>query len=193
MNVAIVKYNAGNIQSVTFALQRIGIEPIITNDHEVLKSADKVIFPGVGEAGTAMNFLKERNLDQLIPQLKQPVFGVCLGLQLMCSHSEESSTECMNIFPVKVKKFIGNQKVPHMGWNTISELKSPLFKGVKEEDYVYYVHSFYAEQSPYTIASTDYILPFSAALQKNNFYALQAHPEKSAKVGEVVLKNFVEL
>jgi len=193
MNVAIVKYNAGNIQSVTFALQRIGIEPIITNDHEMLKSADKVIFPGVGEAGTAMNFLKERNLDQLIPQLKQPVFGVCLGLQLMCSHSEESNTECMNIFPVRVKKFIGNQKVPHMGWNTVSGLKSPLFKGVKEEDYLYYVHSFYAEQSPYTIASTDYILPFSAALQKDNFYALQAHPEKSAKVGEVVLKNFIEL
>lgn len=193
MKVAIVKYNAGNIRSVTYALQRLGIEPCISDEAEVLRSADKVIFPGVGEAGTAMAYLKQRKLDQLIPTLRQPVLGVCLGLQLMCRHSEESNTPCLGIFDVEVKRFPPKEKVPHMGWNLIEQTKGPLFEGLSDEAYLYYVHSFYAEICPYTIARTEYILPYSAALQKDNFYALQAHPEKSGKDGEKILKNFLKL
>jgi glutamine amidotransferase len=191
--IAIIDYNAGNIQSVRFALNRLGIEPVLTNDTEQLLKAEKVIFPGVGEAGTAMKFLKEKNLDKLIPQLSQPVLGICLGLQLMCQHSEESNTDCLRIFPVKVKKFNPVLKVPHVGWNSISKLKSPLFRDCSENSFVYYVHSYYAEAGEHTIAETNYINPFSAALQKNNFYAVQFHPEKSSSVGEQILKNFLTL
>lgn len=191
--IAIIDYNAGNIQSVRFALNRLGIEPLLTNDEEQLQKADKVIFPGVGEAGTAMNFLKSKNLHQLIPELSQPVLGICLGLQLMCRHSEESNTDCLNIFPLNVKKFSGGMKIPHIGWNTIYNLKSPLFKGCSENSYVYYVHSYFAETEKNTIAETDYINKFSAALQKNNFYAVQFHPEKSSAIGEQILKNFLAL
>jgi len=193
MKVAIVNYNAGNVASVKNALNRLGIEPTLSNKAEELISADKVIFPGVGEASTAMDFLKDKGLDQVIRNLKQPVFGVCLGLQLMCKHSEENNTDCLGIFDVKVKKFEPTLKVPQMGWNTLTEMKSPLFKDLSEEPYVYYVHSYYAELSSHTIAQTDYINPFSAALHKDNFYALQAHPEKSGKVGEKILENFLEL
>ena len=193
MKVAIVKYNAGNVRSVTYALQRLGIEPCISDEAETLRSADKVIFPGVGEAGTAMEYLKARKLDQLLPTLRQPVLGVCLGLQLMCSHSEESNTPCLGIFDVEVKRFPPTEKVPHMGWNVIEQAKGLLFKDLSNEAYLYYVHSFYAEISPYTIAQTNYILPYSAALQKDNFYALQAHPEKSGRDGERILENFLKL
>ncbi len=193
MSVVIINYNAGNVQSVTHALNRLGVEPILSDDPETLLSADKVIFPGVGEASTAMRFLKDRQLDVVIKDLKQPVFGVCLGLQLMCKHSEENNTDCLGIFDVNVKKFEPKLKVPQMGWNTLSEMNSPLFKDLPTEPYVYYVHSYYAELSKQTVAVTDYINPFSAALHKDNFYALQAHPEKSGKVGEKILSNFLKL
>jgi len=193
MSVVIINYNAGNVQSVTHALNRLGVEPILSDDPETLLSADKVIFPGVGEASTAMCFLKDRQLDVVIKDLKQPVFGVCLGLQLMCKHSEENNTDCLGIFDVNVKKFEPKLKVPQMGWNTLSEMNSPLFKDLPTEPYVYYVHSYYAELSKQTVAVTDYINPFSAALHKDNFYALQAHPEKSGKVGEKILSNFLKL
>lgn len=193
MNIAIVKYNAGNVRSVTYALQRLGIEPCISDDAETLRSADKVIFPGVGEASTAMAYLKQRGLDQILPTLKQPVLGVCLGLQLMCSHSEENNTPCLGIFDIAVKRFPPQDKVPHMGWNRIEKREGDLFTGLGEEAYLYYVHSYYAELSEYTIAQTDYIVPYSAALRKGNFYALQAHPEKSGKDGEKILKNFLDL
>jgi glutamine amidotransferase len=191
--IAIIDYNAGNIQSVRFALNRLGIEPVLTNDAEQLQKAKKVIFPGVGEAGSAMKFLKEKKLDKLIPQLSQPVLGICLGLQLMCEHSEESNTDCLGIFPLKVKKFDPVLKVPHVGWNSMSKLKSPLFSNCSEDSFVYYVHSYYAETGEHTIAETNYINTLSAALQKNNFYAVQFHPEKSSNVGEQILKNFLEL
>lgn len=193
MNVVIVNYNAGNVQSVTYALNRLGIEPILSDNPEVINGADKVIFPGVGEASTAMRFLKANGLDAVIKGLKQPVFGVCLGLQLMCKHSEENDTDCLGIFDVKVKKFEPKLKVPQIGWNTLTEMDSALFKDLPAEPYVYYVHSYYAEISDYTVAQTDYVNPFSAALQKDNFYALQAHPEKSGKVGEKILSNFLKL
>lgn len=193
MNIAIVKYNAGNVRSVTYALQRLGLEPCISDDPETLRSADKVIFPGVGEASTAMAYLKQRGLDQLLPTLKQPVLGVCLGLQLMCSYSEENDTPCMGIFDIAVKRFPAQGKVPHMGWNRIEKREGDLFGELPEEAYLYYVHSYYAELSAYTIAQTDYIVPYSAALKKDNFYALQAHPEKSGKDGEKILKNFLAL
>lgn len=193
MNIAIVKYNAGNVRSVTYALQRLGIEPCISDDAETLRSADKVIFPGVGEASTAMAYLRQRGLDQILPTLKQPVLGVCLGLQLMCRHSEENDTPCLNIFDIAVKRFPPQDKVPHMGWNRIEKREGDLFKELEDEAYLYYVHSYYAELSEYTIAQTDYIVPYSAALQKDNFYALQAHPEKSGKDGEKILKNFLSL
>ena len=193
MKIAIVKYNAGNVQSVKFALQRLGIEPIVTNDVDELKSANKVIFPGVGEAASAMKSLKENRLDEVIPYLRQPTLGVCLGLQLMCRHSEERDTPCLGIFNLEVKRFEPKLKVPHMGWNNIEQLKSPLMKGVPEASYLYFVHSYYAEISDNTIATTDYIHPFSAALHKDNFYAIQSHPEKSGKAGEMILKNFLEL
>ena len=193
MNVAILKYNAGNIRSVLFALQRLGIEASVTDDHEELMSADKVIFPGVGEASSAMNYLRARKLDKVITSLQQPVLGICLGLQLMCRYSEENNTECLGIFDSDVKLFPPVDKIPHMGWNNFLTKKGDLFNEILPEDDVYYVHSYYAEISSCTIATCDYILPFSAAMQKNNFYATQFHPEKSADVGEKILKNFLEL
>ena len=193
MKLAIVKYNAGNIRSVIFALQRLGIEPILTDDHDELRSADKVIFPGVGEASTTMSYLRERKLDQLIPSLTQPVFGICVGMQLMCKHSEENDTDCMGIFDIGVKKFVGDQKVPHMGWNSIFNLDTPLFRLVKPNEYVYFVHSYYAELSEHTIAKTEYMTPFSAGLHRDNFYASQFHPEKSGDVGSRILEGFLTL
>jgi glutamine amidotransferase len=196
MKIAIVKYNAGNIQSVLFALERIGVQAEVTDDIEKLRSADKVIFPGVGEASTAMEYLKARNLDQVIKDLKQPVFGVCLGMQLMCTYSEEYDTNCLGIFEEKVLRFDGsgtNLKVPQMGWNNIYNLKSPLMKNVNENTYCYFVHSYYASIGNHTIATTDYTKPFSAALNKNNFYGVQFHTEKSADSGEQILKNFITI
>lgn len=193
MSVVIVNYNAGNVQSVTYALQRLGADPVLSDSPEIIRSADKVIFPGVGEASTAMNFLRQKGLDNVIKDLKQPVFGVCLGLQLMCKHSEENDTECLGIFDVQVKKFEPKLKVPQMGWNNLEKMNSPLFDGLPPEPYVYYVHSYCAELSEWTVAETEYVNRFSAALRKDNFYALQAHPEKSGKVGEQILGNFLKL
>ena len=193
MRVAIVKYNAGNIQSVAFALNRLGIEPEISDDPAVLRAADKVIFPGVGEASTAMEYLRKDGLDLLIPTLTQPVLGICLGMQLMCTHSEENDTKCLGIFPVEVKKFEALEKVPQMGWNTIQDLKSPLFKGIEENSYVYFVHSYYAEMNPFAIATTNYVLPYASAMHKDNFYAAQFHPEKSSEVGALIIENFIQL
>lgn len=191
--IAIIKYNAGNIMSVENAINRLGYNCIVTDDPEQIKIADKVIFPGVGEASSAMHYLKEKKLDQLIKSLKQPVLGVCLGQQLMCTYSEEGNTACMGVFETQVKKFPPKELVPHMGWNNLQNLKGDLFKGVSESDNVYFVHSYYAEVCENTTAICDYILPFSAAMQKNNFYATQFHPEKSADVGTVILKNFLEI
>lgn len=194
MKVAIIRYNAGNTQSVTYALERLGINPIITDDPEILQSADRIIFPGVGEASTAMNYLKSKSLDQLIPKLEQPVLGICLGLQLLCRHSEENNTDCLGIFEVKVKKFpASNLKVPQMGWNTITDLKNPIFKNLGTEEYVYFVHSYYAEISEKTTATTHYGVPFSAALHRDNFYAVQFHPEKSSTVGSKIIENFIQI
>ena len=196
MNVSIIKYNAGNIFSVDYALKRIGVTPVITSDKETLLKADKVIFPGVGEAETTMKYLKEQNLDILIKDLKQPVLGICLGMQLMCKYSEEGNTECLGIFDTDVKRFCPQRhidKVPHMGWNTIENTVSPLFKGFDKDEYVYFVHSYYVPLCPDTIATTDHILTYSAALHKDNFYSTQFHPEKSGSVGERILKNFLYL
>ena len=196
MKVAVVKYNAGNIRSVDYALKRLGIEAVITADKEILQSADKVIFPGVGEAETTMNHLKATGLDELIKNLRQPVFGICLGMQLMCRYSEEGEVDCLNIFDVDVKRFVPQKhedKVPHMGWNTIGKTNSKLFEGFTEEEFVYFVHSFYVPVCDFTAAETDYIHPFSAALHKDNFYATQFHPEKSGKTGEKILTNFLNL
>jgi imidazole glycerol-phosphate synthase subunit HisH len=199
MKVAIIKYNAGNIMSVDYALQRLGITAVITDDHEYIRSADRVIFPGVGEASTTMQFLKEKKLDRLIAELKQPVLGICLGLQLMCRHSEEGDTPCIGIFNQNVVKFQSGPvsgtrlKVPHMGWNNIGDLKSDLFKGNLENQFTYFVHSFYATRGAETIATCEYGVPFSAALHRDNFYATQFHPEKSGKPGSLILKNFLEL
>ena len=199
MNIVIIKYNAGNIESVNNALNRLGVNAEITADHDKIRNADKVIFPGVGEASTTMTYLRENKLDELIVSLKQPVLGICLGLQLMCSHSEENDTKCLGIFDEKVKRFIpkpGEEfvtKVPHMGWNAIKDLKSDLFTADLENEYVYFVHSYYAEKSEHTIATCDYILPFSAALHRDNFYATQFHPEKSGTIGAKILENFLKL
>ncbi|WP_020528016.1 imidazole glycerol phosphate synthase subunit HisH [Flexithrix dorotheae] len=194
MKVALIKYNAGNIQSVIYALNRLGIEPIVTDDHEVIKAADKVIFPGVGEANSAMRSLKSKNLDVLIPSLTQPVFGICIGQQLLCKHSEENDTKCIGVYDLEVKKFPNkNYKVPQMGWNCIHSYKGKLFQGLSENEYVYFVHSYFTELSDYTTAVADYSVPFSAGLEKNNFYAAQFHPEKSSNVGSKILKNFIEL
>lgn len=191
--IAIVKYNAGNIKSVKNALTRLGYDSIITDDPSELINADKVIFPGVGEASSAMIYLKERGLDNTISSLRQPVLGICLGLQLMCSRSEEGDTKCLGIFDTVVKLFPPVDKIPHMGWNNFLTMKGDLFNGLTIEDDLYYVHSYYPEISACTLATCDYILPFSAAMQKDNFYATQFHPEKSAETGEKILRNFLEL
>ena len=196
MKVAVVKYNAGNIRSVDYALKRLGVEAVITADKEELQSADKVIFPGVGEAGTTMNHLIATGLDELIKNLRQPICLVQAALQLMCRHSEEGEVDCLNIFDVDVKRFVPQRhedKVPHMGWNTIGKTNSKLFEGFTEEEFVYFVHSFYVPTCNFTAATTDYIHPFSAALHKDNFYATQFHPEKSGKTGEKILTNFLNL
>jgi len=198
MKIVIVKYNAGNIMSVDYALQRLGIEAEVTNNVEKIQTADKVIFPGVGEASTTMAYLKEHKLDVLLRSLKQPVLGICLGMQLMCSHSEENDTDCIGIFEEKVKRFIPKQgmenitKVPHMGWNDITGLKTALFALSIDLQYVYFVHSYYATIGNHSAATCDYIVPFSAAMKKDNFYATQFHPEKSGPVGARILKNFIE-
>lgn len=191
--IAIIKYNAGNIRSVENAMHRLGYKCIITDDREEILRADKVIFPGVGEASSAMKYLKKKGLDELIVSLKQPVLGICLGLQLMCRHSEEGNTDCLKIFDSDVLLFPPVDKVPHMGWNNFFSVKGELFEEISLKDDVYYVHSYYPEISSCTIATCEYILPFSAAMKKNNFYATQFHPEKSAAVGERILKNFLEL
>jgi len=199
MNIVIIKYNAGNIESVNNALQRLGVNAEITGEHEKIKTADKVIFPGVGEASTTMAYLKKVGLDQLIPQLKQPVLGIYLGLQLMCSHSEENDTPCLGIFDEQVKRFVPEPgmefvtKVPHMGWNSISQLKSGIFDFSLNEQYVYFVHSFYAAVGEHTAAVCNYINPFSAALHRDNFYATQFHPEKSGAIGARILENFLKI
>jgi len=191
--IAIVKYNSGNIKSVQNALTRLGYKSIITDDPEELNQAEKVIFPGVGEAGSAMQYIKERGLDNTITSLRQPVLGICLGLQLMCRFSEEASTRCLGIFDSDVRLFPKVDKIPHMGWNNFLSVKGDLFRGISLNDDVYYVHSYYAEISSCTSATCEYILPFSAGMEKDNFYATQFHPEKSAGVGEKILRNFLEL
>lgn len=196
MNTVIIQYNAGNIQSVLYALERLGAQATVTDNVETIQAADKVIFPGVGEASTAMQYLKERGLDKVIVNLKQPVFGICLGMQLMCAYSEENNTNCLGIFEEQVKLFKPNEatiKVPQIGWNTISNLKTDLFKGVAEESYAYFVHGYYAALGNHTIGTTLYVQPYSCALHKDNFYGVQFHPEKSAKVGEQIIQNFLSL
>src|SRR3954471_10932087 len=196
MNIVIVKYNAGNIQSVLYALERIGAEAVVTDNVEEIQTADKVIFPGVGEASTAMNYLQERKLDEVIKNLRQPVLGVCLGMQLMCSYSEENDTECIGIFNERVQRFSPSApdiKVPQIGWNNIYDLKSELFSNLKDNSYCYFVHSYFAALGNETIATADYVQPYSAALQKGNFYGVQFHPEKSAEAGEQILKNFINM
>jgi glutamine amidotransferase len=193
MKIVILNYGAGNIQSIQFSLNRLGFEGILSNNHQEILSADKVIFPGVGEASSAMKKLKESGLDQLIPRLNQPVLGICLGMQLMCTHSEEGNTEGLGIFDVNVIKFSSKVKVPQMGWNTIYNLKSDLFDGISENEYMYLVHSFYVPNSENTIANTNYEVEYCTALQKNNFYGVQFHPEKSGKFGEQILSNFLKI
>jgi glutamine amidotransferase len=193
-DIAIIKYNAGNVQSVQYALQRIGAISVVTDDPATIRNASKIIFPGVGHANAAMAYLKERELDKLIVSLQQPVLGICLGLQLLCNHSEEGDTKCMGIFDTDVKLFeAASLKVPQIGWNNIYDYRSVLFNGITENAFVYTVHSYYAALCNETTAKTDYGLPYSAALQKNNFYAVQFHPEKSGKIGETILKNFIQL
>ncbi|EFK34847.1 Imidazole glycerol phosphate synthase subunit HisH [Chryseobacterium gleum] len=191
--IAIIKYNGGNVNSVQNALNRLNVDSIITDDPEKILKADKVIFPGVGEASSTMKLLKEKELDLLIPGLKQPVLGICLGMQLMCGKNEEGNTEGMGIFDINVRKFPSKDIVPHMGWNTVSGQTSPLFSGIEESSDVYFVHSYYCELSDFTTSVCDYILPFSASLQKDNFYAVQFHPEKSGIVGNQIVKNFINL
>lgn len=200
MNLAIVKYNAGNIQSVLFALERLGIEATVTDAAEELMKADKVIFPGVGAARSAIDSLKEKALDEVIKELKQPVLGICVGMQLLFDHSEESDTECLGIIPAKVKLFQSEivspdipVKVPQIGWNNLYDLKTKLFKDVPEQSFVYYVHSYYAEMNPYCIGTSNYGIDYCGAVQKDNFYGVQFHTEKSAKIGEQILKNFLDL
>jgi len=194
MKVVIIKYNAGNIRSVLFALERIGVEAVVTDNHDEIRSADRVIFPGVGEASSAMNYLKEKGLDELICSLTQPVLGICLGMQLMCSHSEENNTPCLGVFDEKVKRFpdTAGFKIPQIGWNNIFGLKTQLFSGVSENAYMYFVHGYYVESCENAIAKTDYIAEYSSALHKNNFYAVQFHPEKSGEVGQKILENFIK-
>ncbi|MBO7418695.1 MAG: imidazole glycerol phosphate synthase subunit HisH [Bacteroidaceae bacterium] len=194
MKTVIIDYNAGNIRSVANALHRLDVESVITSDPRLILEADKVIFPGVGEAATTMSFLRERGLDSLIRDLKQPVLGICLGMQLMCRHSEEGDTDCLGIFDAVVKRFVNHRhedKVPHMGWNTLYNMKGALMEGLPADPYVYFVHSYYVPVGNYTAAITDYIQPFSAAIQQDNFFATQFHPEKSGTIGEQILKNFL--
>ena len=191
--IVIIKYNAGNITSVQNALTRLGYESVISDDADEILVADKVIFPGVGEASSAMAYLKERGLDQVIKAVKNPMLGICLGQQLMCKHSEEGDTECLGIFDAEVKLFPPEEKVPHMGWNNFTEISGNLYKGILKTEDVYYVHSYYCEVTEDTVAQTNYIKPFSASMNRGNFYACQFHPEKSAGVGEQILKNFLEL
>lgn len=194
MKVAIVKYNAGNVESVKNALNRLGVEPIISDEAEILKTVDKVIFPGVGEASTAMNYLRERKLDKVIKSLKQPIFGICLGMQLLCEFSEENDTNCLGILPYQVRQFSSeNLKVPQIGWNNIFNLKSKLFDGIAENSYVYFVHGFYVESGKETVASCGYGITYSSAIEQNNFYAVQFHPEKSGEVGAKILENFLKI
>jgi glutamine amidotransferase len=195
MSLVIIKYNAGNIQSVLYALERIGREAVVTDDPAQIVAADKVIFPGVGEASTAMGYLRERGLDGLIRGLKQPVLGICLGMQLLCSYSEENDTDCLGIFPEKVRKFSseGGLKVPQIGWNNIYDLQTPLFEGVAEKSFCYFVHGYYASLGAQTIARTEYGQAYSSALHRDNFYGVQFHPEKSAQAGERILKNFIDM
>ncbi len=196
MEVAVIKYNAGNIYSVECALRRLGINPVVSDSPEVLSRADKVLFPGVGEASSAMNYLRTHELDKVIADLTQPVLGICIGLQLLCNHSEEGNVDCLGLFDADVRRFVPQthgQKIPHMGWNTLHNLQGPLFKGVAEDSYVYFVHSYYAPVVADCIAESNYITPFCAALHKNNFYATQFHVEKSGAVGVRILENFLAL
>lgn len=199
MSIAIINYNAGNVRSVLYAMERLGVDVLLTDDHKEIRAADKVIFPGVGEASTTMAFLKEKGLDELIRSLTQPVLGICLGMQLLCEYSEENDTPCLGIIPQQVKRFRpqADEKVPHMGWNsllpTAREGGNAIFTPDLKGEYVYFVHSYYVEKGPYTTALTDYIHPFSSGLQKGNFYATQFHPEKSGAVGERIIKNFLKL
>lgn len=191
--LVIIDYGAGNIKSIQFALKRLGVEALLSNKPTEILTADKIIFPGVGEASSAMNMLKKRGLDLLLPQLKQPVLGICLGMQLLCNHTEEGNTKGLGVFDVSIKRFSNQVKVPQMGWNTITNLKSKLFNGISENEYMYLVHSYYAENCKDAIALTQYSLVYASALQKNNFYGVQFHPEKSSLAGEKILKNFIEL
>ncbi|MBP3775044.1 MAG: imidazole glycerol phosphate synthase subunit HisH [Bacteroidaceae bacterium] len=196
MEVAIIKYNAGNIYSVVHALKRLGTDPIVTDDAETIKGADCVLFPGQGEAAKTMEYLRERHLDSLIKELAQPVLGICIGMQLMCSCSEENDATCLGIFDVPVKKFVSparELKIPHMGWDSLSDMQTPLFKGLNTGDYVYFIHSYYVPLNEHTIAQNNYILPFSAAIHKGNFYATQFHPEKSGTIGNTILQNFLDI
>jgi glutamine amidotransferase len=198
MKVALIKYNAGNVQSVLYAMERLGVEALLTDDPEVIQSADRVIFPGQGEASSAMAYLKARNLDQVIREIKQPFLGICLGLQLLCTHSEENDTACLGIFPQRVKRFIpspdGKEKVPHVGWNNLENLvDNPVLKDLPDPKFMYYVHSYYAELGEHTIATTSYIHDFTAILHRDNYWAIQAHPEKSSRLGEKLLENFLAL
>ncbi|MCH2193037.1 imidazole glycerol phosphate synthase subunit HisH [Kordia sp.] len=193
MKTIIINYGAGNIQSIKFALQRLGVKAILSNDAQEIKTADKVIFPGVGEASSAMKKLKESKLDKVIPTLTQPVLGICLGMQLMCNNSEEGNTEGLEIFDTDVVRFSERVEVPQIGWNTIRNLKSPLFEGVRENEYMYLVHSYYAKKCDEMIAESEYDINYASALQKNNFYGVQFHPEKSSKAGSKILENFLKL
>jgi glutamine amidotransferase len=195
MKVAIIKYNAGNIYSVVNALRRLGIEPTITDNAEELQSADRVLFPGQGNAKTTMDYIRSHRLDEIIRGLRQPVLGICVGMQLLCRHSEEGDTDCIGIFPADVVRFrpqTHEEKVPAMGWNSLHELSTPLLDGIAEGDFTYFVHSFYVPKGDYTIATTNYIVPYSAAIHRDNFWATQFHPEKSGKVGEQILRNFLD-
>ena len=195
MQAAIIKYNAGNIYSVVHALKRLGLEPLVTDDPETIQKADCVLFPGQGEAQKTMEYLKARRLDDLIRSLRQPVLGICIGMQLMCSHSEEGGTDCLGIFDTTVKKFQPlkhEQKIPHMGWDNLTDMHHPIFEGLGDNPYVYFIHSYYVPLNPFTVATNDYIQPFSAAVAKDNFCATQFHPEKSGGVGERILKNFLD-
>ena len=193
MNLVIIDYGAGNIKSIQFAFKRLGVDAILSYTSEDIVSADKIIFPGVGEASSAMQMLKESKLDKIIPTLNQPVLGICLGMQLLCNSTEENNTKGLGIFNVNVKRFSNSIKVPQMGWNTISNLKSKLFKNIKEEEYMYLVHSYYAEKCSESIATTNYDIEYASALQKDNFYGVQFHPEKSSKAGSQILQNFINL